>query len=760
MDGLGTAAGPDRGAEVTPPSDAEVRAQLSAVLRSPTFANAPSLSRLLAHIVDCTLRGKGDELKEYALGLEVFDRGAGFDPRIDTIVRVQARRLRSKLAAYYSAEGRDDVIAIELAKGRYVSQFTRRSPRPRQSLRNVLTDVRLVRRPIEDVSVAIGDAGAGVVSAARSPTTRYLLFAVVVAAAVSLLLGALRLVGPGRSAVTVPSEYMQITDFTDSATAPAFSPDGRMVVFIRGGEAFLSRGQIYVKALPNGDAVRLTNTESRKFGPVFAPDSSRVAYSEVRRVGTETNWDTWTVPVFGGEPSRLLPNASGLVWLDARYVMFSEFKGKGGHLGIVTATEARADEREIYFPAHERGMAHYSFRSPDRTAVLVVEMDGAGNFQSCRLVPFDRSSPGQLVGPQGHCRSAAWSPDGKWMYFGAQVAGQSHLWRQEYGGHLAQQITFGPTEEEGVALAPDGRSLITSIGQGQSAIWIHDGVGDRPLSSEGFAYAPRLSRDGRRVYFLFRESSESTFSELRSMDLKTGKVEHLLPGISISENDITARAYDISRDEQEVVFATNEHDGSSKIWLARLDRRTAPKELARDGDYVSFGTNDDVFFVTLGKETSFFTRIRTDGSGRERISSLSPIHNRSGISPDGEWAVLYSPAASADAAPGTVAVPIHGGKAKRICTGLCFAWWSDDGRYLFVSVYDATSPDWTLAIPLAPGVIMPDLPESGLNVPANQSAIPGTRVIERGNVAPGSNPDTYVFVKTELRRNLYRVPLH
>ena len=86
-------------------------------------------------------------------------------------------------------------------------------------------------------------------------------------------------------------------------------------------------------------------------------------------------------------------------------------------MGIVTATEGRADSREIYIQPDEHAMAHYSYASPDRQWVLVVEMSGAHAFtQPCRLVPFDGSSAGRQVGPQGTCLSAAWSPDGRWMY--------------------------------------------------------------------------------------------------------------------------------------------------------------------------------------------------------------------------------------------------------------------------------------------------------------------------------------------------------
>lgn len=79
---------------------------------------------MLRYVVERTLEGKTDELKEYALGVDVFGRGESFDPRVDTIVRVQARNLRSRLEQYYSSpEGRTDPVLIEIPKGRYVVSF-------------------------------------------------------------------------------------------------------------------------------------------------------------------------------------------------------------------------------------------------------------------------------------------------------------------------------------------------------------------------------------------------------------------------------------------------------------------------------------------------------------------------------------------------------------------------------------------------------------------------------------------------------------
>src|SRR5262249_12867272 len=157
---------------------------------------------------------------------------------------------------------------------------------------------------------------------------------------------------------------------------------------------------------------------------------------------------------------------------------------------------------------------------------------------------------------------------------------------------------------------------------------------------------------------------------------------------------------------REVVYGVRGDGGGSTVWLAALDRATPPRELAKNGGFVSFGAHGDVFFVTQSDATSFFTRIREDGRRRGRVSDISPIYDRGGTSPDGEWAILFSPAASG-VPGGTVAVPVHGGRPVRICSGLCWAWWSADGRFFYVFVYDETAPERTFVIPLAPGRVLP-----------------------------------------------------
>ncbi len=104
----------------------KIRQQLNRILSSKSFEGAERLKRFLGFIVGEVLEGRGDHLKEFAVGEYVFEKGASFDPRNDPIVRVQARRLRTRLARYYQEEGPADEVVIGLPKGGYLPIFSRR----------------------------------------------------------------------------------------------------------------------------------------------------------------------------------------------------------------------------------------------------------------------------------------------------------------------------------------------------------------------------------------------------------------------------------------------------------------------------------------------------------------------------------------------------------------------------------------------------------------------------------------------------------
>jgi TolB-like protein len=112
---------------VTSIPEQEIRAELERVLASKGFAGAARISKLLRHVVEKTLAGESDQLKEYAVGVEVFERDETYDPRLDSIVRVEAGRLRSKLDEYYNGDGATSDVRISLPRGGYSATFERNS---------------------------------------------------------------------------------------------------------------------------------------------------------------------------------------------------------------------------------------------------------------------------------------------------------------------------------------------------------------------------------------------------------------------------------------------------------------------------------------------------------------------------------------------------------------------------------------------------------------------------------------------------------
>ena len=417
---------------------------------------------------------------------------------------------------------------------------------------------------------------------------------------------------------------VQLTFFNDSALLPSLSPDGRMVTFVRGGwfSASAPRGQIYVKILPTGDPVRLTRDPSGKAQPVFSPDGSRIIYTAVQSF----KWDSWQVPVLGGTPQQFLPNASGLVWLDDRQLLYSEIMGSGTHMGIVTSTQSRDGARAVYFPRGEAGMAHRSSRSPDGKSVLVAEMNSS-EWLPCRLIPFDGSATGHAVGPlDGGCTTAAWSPDGAWMYFSSNSGGRFHIWRQRYPDGGPEQITFDPTEQEGTAITPDGRDLITSMGLQSADIVLRGTVGDQPLTSEGFAMLPTMMPGGERMFYLSRQGSRGFVTgELWSMIPATGERTRVLPGHLMAN-------YSISPDGRRVVFAGAGGEAGTGIWIADLDRRTPPRQIARGQEARAFfgAPGEVVYFDGSQGRLLPHQRRRNRRQSRGHRSDPSPVHGVSG----------------------------------------------------------------------------------------------------------------------------------
>ena len=115
-----------------PPSSADVRKALDAVLKSRSFARAEQLRRLLFYVVEATIGGRASTLKETTIAIDIFDLPTDFDPKSDPVVRMAMRRLRDRLQQYYVHEGAGDPILLLLEPGSYVPRFLPRSHEAQQ----------------------------------------------------------------------------------------------------------------------------------------------------------------------------------------------------------------------------------------------------------------------------------------------------------------------------------------------------------------------------------------------------------------------------------------------------------------------------------------------------------------------------------------------------------------------------------------------------------------------------------------------------
>jgi eukaryotic-like serine/threonine-protein kinase len=664
----------------------------------------------------------------------------------------------------FAKETMSDTIAAILERDPDWSALPRATPVKIRGLLRRCLDKDPTRRPqaIADVRSTIADAS--------TVKKRPIIAATWIAAAVAfatIAIGVFWLTRAERSTLVDASKWIQLTAFPDSVTQPALSPDGRFVAFIHGPDTFTTPGQIYIKQLPNGEAVPLTNDELPKMSPVFSPDGTRIAYTVN---GSSERWNTWIVPTLRGTPRRWLHNASGLTWVSDSDLLFSEIKsGSGQHMGIVRSNEARTASRGVYFPAHAEAMAHRSAVSPDGKWVLLIEMDDRSVWLPCRLVPADGAYAGHHVGPtNSRCTDVAWAPDGRFMYFSADAGDGFHLWRQRFPDGQAEQITRGPTSEEGIAIAADGRSLITSVGFRRRGIWIHDASAERPIAGEGYAFWPLFSADGTKLVYRISPRgsggqtpvSGQSPTELWVMDLRSGSTERLLPGQ-------LATMYDLSASGR-IVATIVEADGKSRVWLAWLNGREPPRRVADiDADTARFAAGDAIVFRAADGDAFSLFRINADGTGRTKVAPFNVSSTLGNASPGGEWLSAFGGTGEnrdlwliSTSGMNEPVLFLASGGVRRAGGRIR---WSPDGRQAYFSIATTTASAFglgrTYVIPLRAGSLLPDIPSGGFRSEGEIARLPGVEIIPYGDVVLGPTRGTYAFSRETMTRNLYRIPL-
>jgi serine/threonine-protein kinase len=250
-----------------------VREQLDRILRSSGFRRADRSTALLRYVVERTIAGQVDGLKEYTLGVEVMGRGVNFDQRTDPVVRAEASRLRDRLARYYASDdGNLDPIIIELPKGSYVPRFVARTPpavAPSHAAETATSAIPQPRRI--SFGLRFGVVAAGIILAAT----------LIVAARMRSSVGTLSDPIPVRFEVELKSDGVLGSEVGADV---ALSADGSRLVFTARDAEGLAH--LYTRRLDQAVAVKLPGTDGARV-PFLSPDGHWVGFfagGKVKRI--------------------------------------------------------------------------------------------------------------------------------------------------------------------------------------------------------------------------------------------------------------------------------------------------------------------------------------------------------------------------------------------------------------------------------------------------------------------------------------------
>jgi eukaryotic-like serine/threonine-protein kinase len=324
-----------------------VQNQLERVLSSSVFKRAERSSALLRFVVEQTLNGGADRLKEYTLGAEALGRGESFDPRADPVVRAEASRLRGRLEQYYKTTGRTDPVVIALSKGSYVPRF----------VPNTLTPDAVAERPTPEGRV---------LRFARSPIVAWMCaIGGVVVAALAWLTTIRR--DPQRPA---PAQFEVELDSegrldSDVGTTVVLSPDGSRMAFV--SRVADGRTQLNVRSLDRADTVRLAGTEGAR-GPFLSPDGRWLGFwadGKLKKIATDGG-----APIVLCEASDLL----GASWGENDTIIAA--LGVPGQLSRVPASGGKPTVAVDL--SAESAVVRWPHLLPGGEAVIYTAMSGAG----------------------------------------------------------------------------------------------------------------------------------------------------------------------------------------------------------------------------------------------------------------------------------------------------------------------------------------------------------------------------------------------
>ena len=386
----------------------DILAELDRVLQDKLFVDSPRSSRFLRYIVEGSTNGDS-ELKEYTIALEVFDRAPEFDPRLDTIVRVQARRMRDKLEAYYANSNGSTQVVITVPKGSYVPRFRPVGPSDRREAASFWSRIRW--------RIAAAVVGAILLMAAAYRAQRS---------------------APAGDTFTERA----LTHAAGQDSHPSLSPDGTRVAYNR-SPAPGKNPDIYLKLVDSISSrpVRVTTDPRFEIGPAWSPDGTRLAFARFLELRPDQQLARFQLVVAApsADASELVLGTfrtrgrqASLQWSpDGEHIAFAcHIEAPRGLVQICMYSMETGESWPVSIPSGNVGDRFPTYRGDGGAMaymgsgkLYVLEMTDDGRARGSRIIVAP-----EFVFPY----PAGWSTDGRRVFFvGWSPRGEYGLWSVE-----------------------------------------------------------------------------------------------------------------------------------------------------------------------------------------------------------------------------------------------------------------------------------------------------------------------------------------
>lgn len=621
----------------------EVDAQMQRILESPIFVSAARSRQFLEFCVGRAMRGETSDLKETTIAVEVFLRAADYDPKIDPIVRVHARRVREKLDQYYRTTGANDPIRINLPKGGYVPQILRTLPIRRTEFADwgeQLPDERIVALYDCKAASTHNPVAGGRVAEPRFRNLKLMvgvIFAVLMGFAVAWIWWGQRHVAAASFNALSPVDL-----FAGNTTDSSWSPDGRWLAV-----AMIPRGEdtshIYIQNVRSETPpVRLTEGSLPETRPVWSPDSHEIAFA--RRIDmshfeiVRFNLATRTLSVVGKFVSYwpILDDHPALDWSpDGRSLLTTEQPIAGNPMRIVLVSIATGARTSITSPpVNSSGDIDAKF-SPDGRWIA-FRRGGLGDLYVVSVEGEQVKPATRLTFDTKGVRGIAWIDHGRSILYGTQRSETEPygLWKIAKDGGMPQPVTPADFDAINPAVSPGGvlifehRQLMTEL---MEQPIVTGGDAHLLLTSEKADSSPAYSPDGKNIAFV---STRTGWGELWLYHIGSSvpvQLTHFrgegLVFIPSWSPDGSSLAFSFRKDGATNIMIYNLASGAMRT-LTETRHRDFNPVYSADGRYLFYSSNDD--------GTSRIWRMRVDGRGRaeplflEAVSSFFP-------SSDGCW---------------------------------------------------------------------------------------------------------------------------